>query len=548
MTPPDPDGPDGPDGRAASTGADESVDAAEDDPDEGEADDLSALLSSSVLVLLGVGLSSVATLAERVVIGRAFGLDVYGEVSLALAVMTVAVSVSMIGLNHGVPRYMSRFDDPADVRGVWLTGLGFSVGVGLAFAVALWFSVDSVVGLLFEGAAATDLLRAFVVAIPVVVGLHAGVSALRGMENTRYKLYAKDLTYPGVRLVVLLALVHAGVGVVAAGYAYVVAGAVTLVLAHLLARRLFPLVGPTRLHVRSLLAFSAPLVVSMLLAVLLTRTDTLMLGYFRSSAEVGEYGAAYPLANSLLLVINSFGYLYLPLASRLDADGHRDRLTRVYRVTTKWSYVLTFPAFLAMVAFPDDVLRAVFSAEFVGGAPALALLSVGFFTSAALGRNRETLSALGHTNLILAADTAAYLTNLVLNVALIPPYGIVGAAAASALAFGVRNLAISGVLAAKFGIDPIAPTVVRTYLALPVALLPPALLTARFVSLSMLAIPAFLVLAGVATVAVVALAGGLDEADLVALEFVEEAVGMRVPVLRRFIPESEGRIAGVEAD
>ena len=505
------------------------------DADEG---DLSMLLSSATLVAAGQVLYSASKLVERVVIARFLSPSAYGEVDIAVAVATLTVTVGLVGLRQGVPRYVSRFDDVRDVRGTWATGLAIAGGLGLALTATLLLAdLRTVTAALFEEPDSGRLLALFVLSVPFTIGMQVAVGAIRGLENTRYRTYTRDLLYPGLRLAVVVVLLSAGVGVLAAGYAYLAAAAVTFLVAHVLLNRLVPLFGPVRTHGRELLVFSVPLVVSTLLSRLLTRTDTLMLGLFRPSYEVGLYGAAYPLAGAMVLVLSSFGFMYLPVASRLDAADKRDEVDAIYTLTTKWIYVLTFPVFLTLVAFPGDVLSATFGAQYAPAAPALAVLAVGFFPRAGFGRSRETASALGFTTYILGTNVVAFALNVALNLVLIPAYGYVGAAVASAASFLALNLLMYAFLRLKVGVSPFARRSARAFLALPAALVPPAVALSNVVSLTVLTLPLFVLAAAAATVVVVAATGALQPEDEIPVDFLEDHLGVRVPVIRQFIPD-----------
>ncbi|MFB6131409.1 MAG: flippase [Salinigranum sp.] len=504
-----------------------------------DSNDLLALLSSSALVVLGVAFSSVSRLLERIIIARTFSPAVYGEVTLGIAIMTIGTSVSLVGLNEGVPRYVSRFEDQRDVRGVWSFGLLMALCTSLVLSGILLANVGPIVSYLFDDPSSGRLLRLFIFTIPLNVVLLVGVGTLRGMENTRYKLYAKDLLRPGSRLLLLFLMLSAGMSLLAVGYAYMVATLVGIAVTYLFVNRLVTLIGPVQSNVRELITYSAPLIVTMLLTVLLAQTDTLMLGYFRSSNEVGLYNAAYPLANSLFLFVSAFGYLYLPQASRLDAEGRRQDVTDIYQVITKWGYVVTFPAFLAFIVFPKDIITMFFGADYTSGGIALALLSFGFFTSAALGRNRSTLSAFGYTTYILAADIVTIVTNVVLNLALIPAYGFVGAAVASTAAYIARNVIVSMFLYVKFDISPFSRATVRTYAVLPAVLIPLSFIASRWISLTSITLLPFLVVAGIAGIVLVSATGSLQPEDAVIVEFVENRIGVEVPYVHSYLPSGD---------
>jgi len=499
--------------------------------------DISTLLSSASLVLAGGILGSASKLIERIIVARTFSPDAYGEVSIALTVLTFSVTMAMVGFNQGVPRYVSRFDDERNVRGVWVTGLLVPGLVSLLVVAALVLNAEWIAGRFFEGRGTPELLILFVLAIPFTVGSLVGIGTIRGLENTIYKTYAQDLFHPGVRIALLVGLLGVGLEIDAVGYAYLLTAVGFFVFTHVLLNRLMPLVGEFETHVAEMVKFSAPLVISTLLARLLTKTDTLMMGYFRPSFEVGQYSAAFPLANGMVIILSAFGFIYLPLTSRMDANGEREEIDAIYKLTTKWIFVITFPLFVTLVLFPGDVLGAVFGSEYRQAALPLTILSLGFFTNAAGGRNRETLSALGYTGFILLTNAIAFALNFALNLLLIPRYGAEGAAVASAASYVTLNLSVIAILALKFDISPFSRWSVRTFVVLPTVVLPVAALLSRWVSLSALTLLPFMAVVGIASVYLAAVTGCLQPQDEIPLELVEDRVGITLPYLRRFIPE-----------
>ena len=346
-----------------------------------------------------------------------------------------------------------------------------------------------------------------------------------------------------MRLGLIVGLLVAGYGVVAMGYAYLVATAVSFVVALRLFDRLLPIAGHSRTRVREMTLFSLPLVLSSLSAILLSQVDTLMIGYYLPSARAGVYNAAWPLARGVGVIVSSFGFLFLPLMSRLDAGGRRAEVNRMYKIATKWIYVISFPALLCLVVFADDLLLAVFSAEYTAGATALVILVLGSFTSAAFGRCQDTLSAFGYTTYIFAINAVAGAFNVVLNAALIggygpiPSLGIEGAALATAISSVTLNGSALAVLWSKSGVNPVSRTTVRTFLLLPLALFPPALLLADQVTLPLPALIAVVPVAGVCSVAVLALTGSLQPEDEIPVRLVEDRLGVTVPLIGRYIPE-----------
>lgn len=511
-----------------------------------EENDLITLVTSASLVLVGSIVGSLSKLIEQIIIARSLTPRAYGDVSIALAMLTIGTTISLIGFNQGIPRYVSRFTSDQDIRGTWITGLVISILFAAVIVIALIVNIELIVDTFFETDSSKHFAVLFVLSIPFVVGLEIGIGSIRGLENTLYRTYVRDLFYPGGRILLMVSLLSMGFGVLAVGYAYLLIAMIAVLLVHILLNRLIPLVGHYNTHPKHLLLFSLPLVFSSVLALLLTRTDTLLVGYFRTSYEVGLYGAAYPLANGLLIILVSFGFLYLPLASRLDANERHDEIDAIYKLTTKWIVIVTFPAFLTLVVFPGDILSIMFSEKYTGASIALSILSVGFFTSAIGGRNRETLAALGHTGHILLTNAIAFVLNIVLNLILIPMYGFLGAAMASAFSYAVLNALVIGILKRNFGISPFSKRLLRTLVIVPLLLFPPAVFISELISLTLFTVPLFLLAAGVACVFIVCVTGCLQPEDRIPLELIENRLGIRIPFVWRYIPDTPSDISDVD--
>jgi O-antigen/teichoic acid export membrane protein len=475
-------------------------------------------------------------LVERVVIARTLSVGAYGEVSTGIAIMSFGAIVALVGFKQAIPRYISQFDNERDRRGAWLIGLSIAGTISVIITAILVLGSAQLTELLFERPASDRLLTVFALCVPAFAVLEVGIGAIRGFENTIYRTYAYDLLYPGLRMIVLAGLLFAGFGAVAAGYAYLIALVVALVVTHLLLDRLISLVGSFRIHAREMVRFSLPLILATIVATLLARTDTLMIAYFRSSREVGLYTAAFPLALGLSVVLSAFGFLYLPLVSRLDADDRHGEINAVYQLTSKWIYIISFPGFLAFVIFSGDVLSIFFGDEYARASSALSILSIGFLANAAVGRSTDTLSAFGATKWILVSNIAAFGINFATNLVLIPRYGFTGAAVTSAVSYVALNVFVYTVLKRFFDITPLSSESIRTFVVLPSVLLPLGFLLSRQASLTILTLPVFLMVTGLITVVLVSVTGCLQPNDEIPLELVENRLDVTIPFIRRYIP------------
>jgi O-antigen/teichoic acid export membrane protein len=162
-------------------------------------------------------------------------------------------------------------------------------------------------------------------------------------------------------------------------------------------------------------------------------TDTLMLGYFKTPDVVGVYNAALPLAHLLSVITVSMSFIYVPILSQLYSKNLISELKRSYIILTKWCFMGSIPLFFIFFLFPDIVLNLLFGSRYLGAAVALQFLALGFFLNASLGFAYSTLLVLGKSKFLMWTFVICAAINIFLNIALIPPLGIVGASVASAL-------------------------------------------------------------------------------------------------------------------
>lgn len=502
-------------------------------------EEVGVLLSSATLVLAGTLVFSTAGLVERVIVARWLSKSAYGEINSALAILTLGMTLSVMGLYQGVPRFMSRFDNFQNKRGVYLSGLLTSLLVSTCLAGILVVSLDFTFPILFEDPDSYLLVLAIVLAIPFGTAMRVTVGGVRGMEQTLYRVYIRDLGYRVGRVFFVVVFLLLGYGVVAMGFAVLAATILGFVGGLLLLNKILPLRGRAQFNVSELVRFSIPLSISTIIVVLLVRTDTLMLAYFKPSADVGLYGAAFPLSQALLLALSSFGYIYLPLISRLDEGDEHAGINRVYELSTKWIFVVTFPPFLLFTVFGEGTLSLFFGDKYAAASTAFAVLSLGFFTNAAAGRSRETISALGYPKYNLAINGIAFLTNIALNLVLIPLYSYLGAAVASAAAFGTINILAVGLLKTKFGISPFSPDSIRTFVAVPVVLLPIGHVLSMVVPVTPVTFPLLLIGFGIASLVVVVSTRGVRPEDAILLDFIEEKIGTELPFVWGYVPDTD---------
>ena len=395
------------------------------------------------LNLAGAVLAQAATVCVLLLLARVLDIPQVGRYAQAYAVLALLGLLALSGFRAGVTRFVAVHladDDPRAVRGTVRLALLVSggaaalLGLGLA-AIAPWLAAQ------LNDPALTEGLRLMGLALPATTIMEAALAATRGWRSQRAFTTIGQIYEPACRLLLTAVLLLAGLGLSGAFWAIVVSSWSAALLALLaLRKRLRALDGDGRTYQpRQLFSFSTVSWVSSLSSTGLIWLDTLLLGFF-GVADIGVYNVATRLVTIAVFVMAPLNAAFGPYLADLHHRGRMDEVRGAYRAVTGWVVRLSLPAFAALLAFPDELLR-VFDGAYATGALITVILACGQLVNAATGPCGTVLNMSGRVALNMWDNLAALVINVLLNLWLIPAYGLVGAASAWAVSLTVVNIA-----------------------------------------------------------------------------------------------------------
>jgi O-antigen/teichoic acid export membrane protein len=506
---------------------------------------LRKVVKGAVVALFGSVLGLFLVFLGRVIIARYLTVAEYGIFSLSFVILNILAVVSLMGLEKGITRQIAFFTekkDKAKVGAIIRSSILITFVASLVCGIILFFLSDILATSVFQTPGLGIALKIFSFGLPFFTLLLLLVSIYRGFDRADVKFYFSDLLR-NVFFVVFLGLsilFQLPLEVVLSGFVLSVAISCTGIIILYLRKPLTPSpdakARSLRRPAKELLFFSMPLLVSALFLIVLSWTDTISLGYFWTVQEVGIYNAALPIAQFVPILLNGMAYIYLPVVSKLYSQNKLDEIRRMYVITTKWVFSLTYPLVLVVVLFPRPVLNLLFGADYVAGSTALQILVIGFFVHTFLGLNASTLLSLGETKYLMWSSIASSLVNIVLNVVLVLWLGIMGAAIATALSLILLNILISSKCYLGYRIHPFT----RKYLSPILVSIPAILVIYLIVNLlvgveSVWLLPLFFVVFLVIYFVSILLTKGFDQEDLSMIQSIERRLGVDFKNAKRLL-------------
>jgi O-antigen/teichoic acid export membrane protein len=413
----------------------------------GDADQkaLNALAKGAGVTAIGMMVSKALTYLYRVSIARFVGPEAYGQLSLALMVTGVVSTVAYLALGNGLKKFIPEFrtkNDLASIKGMVLNALELTVPLSLALFAIVFFGAEFIAVTFFDNTKIIPLIKILSFTIPIGTISSIFFDTTIGYNKIIYKTGTVRILQNVVQLGLTVALLLLGFEVASAAWGWLAGTTLSAILGfYFMEKKVGPILFSdvkAEHHREQLLRFSAPLLLSGMIGTLLGWTDTGLLGYYMTDFEVGLYNAALPTAMLILLPHKAIGSLALSSFSELK-ERDREKVQGSMQTATRWVFSLVFPTFLILLLFSDKVLQILWGGEYTQASIALSVLAGGYLFDALAGRVGSFLNSTGHTRYILYNNVAALTLNLVLNIALIPIYGILGAAIATAASTILTN-------------------------------------------------------------------------------------------------------------
>jgi O-antigen/teichoic acid export membrane protein len=363
----------------------------------------------------------------------------YGLIETLIALSAILTVLLAAGVKSAFFRFY--FDEPDETakRRVIRTSFWFTMAMGTAGLVAGLVLAGPISELLFGTGEHADLVRATFVGLWAHVNYEQMTSLFRVEQRSIAYLVATLINLGltvGATLLLVVVLEKGPIGVIVGNFT-----GTLLVYAGLLAYRRSELgLEWDRPLLREMNRFGLPLVPSALFLWALNFSDRFFLVKLSGPREVGLYSIGVRLASAIILLLAAFRTAWPAFAYSIEDDREA---ARTYSFVLTYLVAVTSWMALALGVLAPWLVRLLtteefYSAERVVAPLAFAAVAFGAYIVVVIGigRARRTRS-----NWVITGAAAAL--NVVLNLALIPEFGMMGAAVATIGAYAVLFLGMA---------------------------------------------------------------------------------------------------------
>ncbi|MEM0465183.1 MAG: flippase [Candidatus Pacearchaeota archaeon] len=444
---------------------------------------LKKFVKTSFIILIGIFLSKIFAYIYRIKIGRLSesfaeisGSELYGLFSLAVSIITIIISITSLGLQGGLLRYISFYRGKKEIFKIRYL-INFSIYVSLisSFIAMLFliFSAEFISINIFHDIRLTIFLKWFSLTIPLSIFAGLFISTIQAYEEIKWYSAIRNIIDNGVKVFFLFLLIYLGFKVNAIILSYIIGVFAMFIISFFVCKRkIVEIFGKYNLSLiekkklrKEILVYSLPLILVGILLFLFTSTDSFIIGILRNVSDVGVYNTAIPIASLLTIVPSLFIYLFFPLITKEYAKNNLKFIEELGKQITKWIFLFNLPIFILIFLFPENIINIIWGSQYLPAINSLRFLAVGLLFYSVFQSSENLISMIGKSNIVLFNISICAIVNLILGIFFVKKYGISGAAFVTMIVYILWSLIIILQIRKYLSIIPIKKELLKIFIS-----------------------------------------------------------------------------------
>lgn len=408
---------------------------------------LKKISKAAVWTFCGIILSNLIGFFYRIPLVRILGANAYGLFCLGVSLLGFFRIVSLMGLKDGLVRtiafYSSR-EDKTKMKTSIYSGFFISLISSFIIMIIILLFAPFIAIRIFHNNALILIFRLFAFSIPISVGIAIFIAIFRAFQKIRFMVLFEKITEKFFRMVLVLFFLVLGYSLYGAVAGFIIAGIITLILEIFAYRKISHLKNIHSADIfktgKELLSLSLPLLYSGFIFVVTRYFDIFCLGFFCDAKSVGVYDATSNLALFLLIFSASLASLQLPIVSNLWEKKEINEIKKIYATITKWILILSIPFSIFCAVFAKDIISFIYGTPYIIGWKVFIIFLFGVILRSLTRPASQILTSMGKTRIQFKNMLIVTIVNIILNIILIPKFGIEGAAIATIISFSILSM------------------------------------------------------------------------------------------------------------
>lgn len=399
--------------------------------------------------LISIVTSSAAHFLLRIILGRELGPEGLGIYTLAFTIYLFGMQFAAFGIGSALTKYVAEFIDNQEKIKIFVSsGMTSSIVTGTLMGVILFFLSPFIAISFFHEPELEPLLKLIALCYPFIAIQKAVLGTLNGFR--RMDLYAalnivQNVTVVAISVAFVLLF---GMGVFGALMGFVLPTILISFVCPFLIRDSLRLNKSSLWHFPTFwktTAFGFYVVLGNSIVFLNTQVDSILIGYYLNPTEVGIFAVAVLLAQTLTLIPSAIQPVIAPVTATQCGKGNIEGVRKIIFSTMKKSFFFTIIISVILIIIGQYIINILFTNVFISSYYPLLILQLGYTIYAPIKSVGSTFGSIGKVHIPFRISIFIGFLNIVMNVLLIPRFGIIGAGLATTISL-ISSSLIFGLL------------------------------------------------------------------------------------------------------
>ncbi|MFW5928064.1 MAG: flippase, partial [Thermoplasmatota archaeon] len=388
---------------------------------------------------------SIIGIISGILFPRLLGPDQWGLWSITIGLVWLLAPLAQVAMSTTLTTYISKYKGNKEKVSSYVNSAYFvAILSGFIVSITLILLSDYLASSVFQD----DRLKIFLL-------LAAGIiffDQLNIINRDYYRGYKDFKRYNIFKLIPSLSILVLTLSLLMI-YSY---RAIYLVISHVSIAALFCILVliymfrkeetfklfklPKKNVTKKVLKFGVPLIFTMTFMTIMKSMDRVIIGYFLETSDVGVYSVAAGIPLMIGSMFAPISTVLLPTFSERESKGESSEL--ILKEVFSFLLFISIPLIIFIILFSQDILLIVFGEEYVLGAMVLSLTSIEIFLFSGERLLGASVVASERTTRYALGMGISAISNISMNIILIPIWGIEGAAIATVLSFLILFIVI----------------------------------------------------------------------------------------------------------
>ncbi len=389
-----------------------------------------------------------------------YGADELGFLISSISVLTLVALIPQFGLDTAFLRFVAEYrakNQPQTILLILKKSLTVMILLGIVVTLIFYFSSDYIATSILKKPYLALHLRYISIGVIPMALYFLFSEGLRGLKKIKEHTIVQNPSRFFISMVLILVAIYAVNDKINPSLIFSVSIILTMILSIFYWQKFFSPkneieknMETTNVTYSEIFKLSVPLLLASSTSFMVSWTDTIVLTIYRPDEEVAIYNTAMKFSTFVKLSLMAINSIAAPKFVELFSTKNFNALEKVAKQTTKLVFWTSLPATLILLIFPSEILG-IYGDIFKTGTVSMIILLIAQFIGVTCGSVGYFLQMTGSQHIFQNIILGSTVLNIILNILLIPAYGMEGAAVAGFFTIIFQNVVSVYLIKRKYG-------------------------------------------------------------------------------------------------